>query len=233
MATRRERMERRAQRRREWAKSRERKRDAALKASSDAVADIPLGQPILVGHHSERSHRKALERQERKGFESVEHSRMAERHQTRAANIERQLAVSIFSDDEDAIERLQARIAEREAERDAIKTLNAQLRRWRRGKPKNALPSVDEIKALGVDGPAYRKYVARPQQHLPARLWQARVPSYALGNLSSNIRRDRERLDQLRTARDQAAAQLECVGYFDGCACRECLGAEQEFKPAS
>ena len=33
-----------------------------FKASDDAVAGIPAGQPILVGHHSERRHRRALER---------------------------------------------------------------------------------------------------------------------------------------------------------------------------
>ena len=227
MPTRRGRMERHAERRREWAESRDRKRDAALKASPDAVAGIPFGQPILVGHHSERRHRKALERQERKGFESVEHSRMGEHHRTRAANIERQLSTSVFSDDHDAIERLEERIAEREAERDVIKAMNATLRRWRRGKPKDAMPSVEEIKALEIDGPAYLKYVARAQQHLPAHLWEARVPSYALSNLSSNIRRDQQRLDQLRAAREKASAQLDCIGYFEGCMCRDCVGEDE------
>lgn len=40
----------------------ERRAEQAIKAGDDAVGGIPFGQPILVGHHSERKHRKAVER---------------------------------------------------------------------------------------------------------------------------------------------------------------------------
>ena len=95
----RERLERRAERREEWADSRERKADAAMDASRQAVEGIPFGQPILVGHHSERSHRKALQRSQDKAFESLEHDQMMRRHETAASTIRRNLDRSIYDDD--------------------------------------------------------------------------------------------------------------------------------------
>jgi len=47
------------------------------KVADSAVAGIPLGQPILVGHHSERRHRNALERSHRnmgKSFKEADKS---------------------------------------------------------------------------------------------------------------------------------------------------------------
>jgi hypothetical protein len=44
-------------------------------ASHDAVKGIPLGQPILVGHHSERAHRAAIKRAQNHATKAVEESR--------------------------------------------------------------------------------------------------------------------------------------------------------------
>ena len=41
------------------------KATAAFEASHNAVKDIPFGQPIIVGHYSERKHRKAIETSQR------------------------------------------------------------------------------------------------------------------------------------------------------------------------
>lgn len=118
--TTRERRERRAERRRDWAEGREAKADAAHQAAHDATAAIPFGQPILVGHHSESKHRRAVQRGQRQASKAVEHSDMAQRHRQAAETIERQLDQSIYDDDPDAIERLSARIerAGRKASRD-------------------------------------------------------------------------------------------------------------------
>jgi hypothetical protein len=62
--------------------------DAAFQRAHDATAGIPFGQPILVGHHSERRHRAALERADnagRKGVEAVETARYHEQRAEAAA----------------------------------------------------------------------------------------------------------------------------------------------------
>lgn len=114
--TRRERLEAKLAKRREWAASREAKRDAAFQRAHDLVKDIPMGQPILVGHHSERHHRRTIERSEAAGFAGIEHSKMAERHRQKAGGLDMQLD-AIFSDDADALERLSEKVEELEAKR--------------------------------------------------------------------------------------------------------------------
>ena len=52
--------------------------DAAYQRSNAAVEGIPLGQPILVGHHSERHHRRALEQSNSAMRTSVDESAYAQ-----------------------------------------------------------------------------------------------------------------------------------------------------------
>ena len=74
---RKERQEARAERYREYAENAAKRATAAFNASNVAVANIPLGQPILVGHHSEKAHRRALERSNSAMMRSVHESEKA------------------------------------------------------------------------------------------------------------------------------------------------------------
>lgn len=51
---------------------------------SESATGIPFGQPILVGHHSERKHRKVLENADRAMRKSIEENEKAEDYQRRA-----------------------------------------------------------------------------------------------------------------------------------------------------
>ena len=180
----RDRLERRAERREEWADSRERKGEAAWDASSRAVEGIPMGQPILVGHHSERGHRKALDTSERKAFEAIEHHRMADQHQQAAAGIRRQLDQSIYDDDPDAIEALTERIAILEEQRERIKELN---RRIRKGEPLDSLGLTEKE--------------VRDLEFAAANHGRRTFPPYVLQNLGGNIKRQKDRLARLKKLR--------------------------------
>lgn len=57
---------------------------AAYERSNAAVAGIPLGQPIMVGHHSEKRHRAALARSWSAMDKSVEESKKADYWKQRA-----------------------------------------------------------------------------------------------------------------------------------------------------
>ena len=204
--TRRERLERRAERREEWAESRERRAVQDRTASAQAVAGIPVGQPVLVGHHSQRRHERALERSRNAMDRAIESDRMAERHRTKAGNIRAHLDTAVFSDDSDAVDRLTERIHRREERRTRMKQINAWLRKhsgikrkdlgWERdaetvGKARDAL--VRAADALDL--------TERERQDLSAALdfsGTVGYPSYALGNLSASIRRDRKRRDALK-----------------------------------
>jgi hypothetical protein len=53
--------------------------DARLRAAHEEADAIPFGQPILVGHHSERGHRRALERIDRNMRKGIDLARESDR----------------------------------------------------------------------------------------------------------------------------------------------------------
>ena len=180
----RERREAKAERLREWAGKREAKASAAFQRA-DQIADmIPMGQPILVGHYSEKRHRADLDRINRGMGAGFEHAEKAKEFDRRAAGIDHQLETSIYSDDADAIPRLWERVWALEAERDRIKAYNASCRK---GAPE-----------LGALDDSQRETLAMVTR---VAAWQlgkgGAFPGYALSNLSGNIARLRKRLAEL------------------------------------
>lgn len=75
---------RRAERRREWAQKADARSSMYFEKSEAAVADIVPGQPILVGHHSERYHRAALDKSWAAMGHCVEESKKADNHNEKA-----------------------------------------------------------------------------------------------------------------------------------------------------
>lgn len=191
--TRRERLERKLEKREEWAESRDAKSDAAYERVHAIGDGIPMGQPILVGHHSERRARRDVERMQRGMTASVEHAKAAEDHRSKAAGLRGQLATSVFSDDEDAIERLREQVAEMEAERDRVKAYNASCRRGQRD-----LSLLDERQRENVAS------LAR------VAAWQlgknGALPAYSLSNLGARIRDKQKRIEQITRERAMAEA---------------------------
>jgi len=80
VARREARLGRKVEKRAEWAESRQAKAEAANKRVHGLLDPIPLGQPILVGHHSEKRHRRTLEKADAAMSRAVEHHKMAEHH---------------------------------------------------------------------------------------------------------------------------------------------------------
>jgi len=79
-----ERLERKAERLDEWAAKREQKASEAHEAAHEIADRIPMGQPVLRGHHSQKAHEKALDRIDAKIGEAVEHAAKAETFEHRA-----------------------------------------------------------------------------------------------------------------------------------------------------
>lgn len=128
MSTRRERLENKIQKREEWAQKAEQRSGRLASEVHQMASAIPMGQPILVGHHSEGRDRRYRERIGNKASKSVEESRKADHHASKADGLRQQLDRSIFSDDADAIERLEEKVAALEAKRDAMKKANAKAK---------------------------------------------------------------------------------------------------------
>ncbi len=114
--TTRERLEAKAERRREWAASRSSKADATHARASELAGVIPFGQPV----HGARD-RNYRERIGATMSRALEHGQMAQHHEQAAAGLERALRTSIYDDDPDAIERLEEKLGRLEEQRAAIK----------------------------------------------------------------------------------------------------------------
>ncbi len=96
--------------------------NAMLKGAHAERENIPMGQPILIGHHSETRHRNHLDRlhnREQRGFEALD---KAKHYRCKAASIENSTAVS--SDDPTAVQKLREKLADLEEQRSAIKRYN-------------------------------------------------------------------------------------------------------------
>lgn len=84
-------------------------RSEAAYASSRAIADnIPFGQPILVGHHSEARSRRDANRIHNYMSKSVELDKKAEYYANKVKNIENSNVIS--SDDPEAVQKLKDKL---------------------------------------------------------------------------------------------------------------------------
>lgn len=184
----RERRQRRADTLRRWADRRAARSTAAFKTAATIADGIPFGQPILVGHHSERRHRRDCERIRAGMDRGVEHANMARSMDSRADEIERQADAAIYSDDPDAIEQLREKINLLERERERIKAVNAGCR-------KHGLDAFAALPAT-VD---YSEEIAELRTLARITPWhdvcRKGFPAYKLSNLAGNITRARRRLD--------------------------------------
>ena len=200
----RERRENRAARRREWAEKRAAKSEGAFKSASALADNIPLGQPILVGHHSEKRARRDQDRIHNGMRKGIEHNDMAKKHAGAAVEIERQLDNSIYNDDHDRDEKLREKLAGLERQRDRMKVINS----WFRRNVKNfGIATLNSYKISDTSRLADLYEAAKRileltdsevKDLLSSLQHSQRIgyPSYALTNLSGNISRTRKRLKE-------------------------------------
>jgi hypothetical protein len=192
-------MERRAELRREWAEKRVAKAEAAFKAAHAVAARIPLGQPILIGHHSEKGARADANRIDNGMRTGIESERMAVRHERAAATLESRLKRTIFSDDADAAENLKKRIADRERIVERMKFVNKAHAKFLKT---GVMPEgVSEAEAEKI------------RSYKPAYTWEPHpFPPYAVTNLRNQIAADRKRLAMVEQMAGRAAAAEAASG---------------------
>jgi hypothetical protein len=202
----RERLEARLERRRQWAESRDKKAAAGFQRAANIADHIPMGQPILVGHHSERHARRDQERIHAGMNAGVESQDMAYHHRSKASGLEIQLARSIFSDDEDATAKIEDRIKSLEAKREARKAVNKIVH----STPKDQWTPEKEtfLVALGLSQGAAKGLFT------PDFCGRVGFPSYSLTNLGANIRRLKERIKSIETQTARTEAATEAGGIL-------------------
>lgn len=155
--------------------------DALIGRSHDRLARIPFGQPILVGHHSERRHRSDLSKADRdmgRGVEALNESTdLARRAHAAETN------PSVSSDDPDAVAKLRAKAAKLQADCDRMKTINAMIRKGAK--------AAELAKFLGCTEESAATLL------LPDFCGRVGFPPYKLTNDRAEIRRILQRIAQL------------------------------------
>lgn len=147
---------------------------------SDSMASIiPMGQPILVGHHSENADRRYRERIHNHMRKGIDAQRQAQEYERRADAAEKNRA--IFTEDPDAAEKLTDKIERLEAKQKLMREANKLIRKQ----------DTEGLKALGFTDATIT------QLYEPDFCGRVGFPDYALSNNSANIRRLKQRLQKV------------------------------------
>ena len=154
--------------------------DAAY-AQARRMADvIPLGQPILIGHHSEQRDRNYRARIWRTQERCVELQRKAEYFRGKAESVGEG---GISSDDPGAPDKLRDRLAELEAMQARMKSINTAHKAFLKNPA-----SLDKAQLSESDKAKIRAYK-------PAYSWEPHpYPPYSMQNNNANIRRIKDRI---------------------------------------
>jgi hypothetical protein len=155
---------------------------------------IPLGQPILVGHHSEKRHRSDIRKIDRSMRAGVEASKEAADLERRADAAESSSAVS--SDDPDAVAKLQEKLAKLERQREQFVAINAALRRG----------DDAALAAMGLSESTIAKLKTPDGSVYGGRIG---IPSYQLQNMGAEIRRLKARIDTMHRVDATPAGEWE------------------------
>ena len=203
-----DRQNRRKERLLERAARAEEEGQAAYDAADRIAKGIPLGQPILIGHHSERGHRADLKRIDRGMTKAVNKAAEAKELRRRAEAVG---TAGVSSDDPDALKKLRWKLRDLEARREKRKLINAA---WR----KAGRPTPDDAAAwskLGDDVGLSPAGVHQLRLELAKRSWDpdgTPFPAYSLKNTGAEIRRLKKRIEDLERAAEQTDDVEKDVG---------------------
>jgi len=151
---------------------------------------IPFGQPILVGHHSEGSHRALLKRIDSAHQKASEAYDKAGYYEGKAAAAENNHSIS--GDDPEALERYQEKLAGLEKTQEYLKAIN---KAWKQGKA--------ALVALGL---------SEAESERLANEKTKPCPSWMLGNNSAEIRRVKVKMETIKKLDSMEAENINFNG---------------------
>lgn len=161
---------------------------------------IPFGQPILVGHHSEKRARRDAQRIDdnmRKGVEAVD---KADYYAEKAASVGKG---GISSDDPEAIDKLQEKLAGMEAAQETMKAANKICK----SKKMTVEEKIAALGELGIKETRANLLITGENNY-----GRPGFPSYSLSNNNANIRRVKERIADLEQRKQVREAMEEEKG---------------------
>jgi len=162
----------------------------------ESVAGIPFGQPILVGHHSERCHRAAIARQDTNIRKSIEADKKAKYYADKANSVG---TGGISSDDETAIEQLKNKIDKQKKLLEQCKVINKMIRKK---------ATAEELaKACDIKLDMAQLYLK------PDCMGTKGIPSYSITSYRNKIKTAEKRLLVLEKMETMETKKQEFVGF--------------------
>lgn len=162
--------------------------DAAGRRVRAISSAIPFGQPVLVGHHSERHHRRDIARMDAGIRTSIDETKRGEELQRRAESVG---SGGISQDDPDAIAKLEGELSAAERAQAMFKAINATIRKYAR--------KGTDAQVAALTGLEYGIGEARARLLLePDTFGHVGIAPYKITNNGANIRRIQKRIAELR-----------------------------------
>lgn len=180
--TRKERQQTRIDRYNTYADNATERAAAAFDRSAAAVAGIPFGQPVIVGHHSEAAHRAALERSNNAMRQSVEESQKAAYYRQKAEAAANN--TNIYLEDDDAIQRLEDKIAKLTRLQETMKNDNRIIRAKK-------MTAEEKTAALVASGHSEATAIRMINENIE---W----PTYHLANNKAKIKAAQKQLEKAK-----------------------------------
>jgi len=216
------------QRRREYylakAEHHEAESDRAYLEGRRLAEQVPLGQPILVDHHSAPRMRAHQARVQRLADKALEHQRKAEYYRQKAAAVG---TGGISSADPDTVQKLKDKIAALERDREHMKAANKAwkmaVRMGVNDLPPDEVPEEAAREIAEKVGLPVGVFLLNAITWKPKYSWEKGPYSgWPLKNLGANIRRYQKRLADLeRRQKEEAPTEPARIGevevkYDDG-----------------
>jgi len=171
------------------------KSDMLWQKANDMSSVIPMGQPILVGHHSEgadRRYRNGIDNTRRKSIEAME---KADYYEVKAESIKSNDA--IFSDDPKALEKLEEKLKGLERNADFMKQANRYIKK------------SDKAGFLSLPNATENIW---DELHKVGRFGGWGFAHFELSNNSAERRRLKQRIEKLRSQAERAMVDLTVNG---------------------
>ena len=176
---------------------------------ADTIASvIPLGQPVLVGRHSEKRHGRDLARIDSSQRKGVEAAKLAEDLARRANAAESNRAIS--SDDPEAIAKLKEKLTKLVAKQARDVAINRTIRTAKRTAAAGAMAwepiAVGALKEMGLS----ERFAERAVK--PDFAGRVGMADYELRNNGAEIRRTEKRIAELTERATHEAPPIEIYG---------------------
>ncbi|SGO61550.1 Domain of uncharacterised function (DUF3560) [Mycobacterium tuberculosis] len=156
-----------------------------------------FGEPVKIGHHSERRHRRLLERTDRQIRRSIECTKKARELRRRAERMEKDS--TIYSDDPEALQKLKADLIEAEEVHKAMKRINAEYRQ-----------AKGDIDAMENISEGTREGLKKAKASYP--FGAANFKPFDLTNSNARIRRIKERIRKIEAAAEDETREIPFTG---------------------